>query len=285
MCARGFEEEKCFPTDSPNCCKEGLRLVCCVISSNKWLTNSLDVKTAFLLGKPIERTVFVRPSKEAKTDKVAGMTRSEISFFVCETSTRVKDATVSDLIAANNIVKFIQNTTTYICIPLFDIEPLNIKLYSDASFNNLPNGGSQGGFIILLSDKYNNVAPIAWSSVKLKRVARSTIAAEALALSDGCDTSYFVATLTKEIIFMKQHNDINIEAFTDNRSLYETVHTAKPILDKRLRVEIAALREMCEKNELQISWIEKQHQLSDVLTKTRASPKTPIETIQKGKLQ
>ena len=106
------------------------------------------------------------------------MTRPEISFFVCETSTRVKDATVSDLIAANKIVKFIQNTTTYIRIPTFDIESLNIKLYSDVSFNNLPNGGSQGGFRILLSNKYNNVAQIAWSSVKLKCVARSTIAAE-----------------------------------------------------------------------------------------------------------
>ena len=165
------------------------------------------------------------------------------------------------------------------------MESLNIKLYSDASFNNLPNGGSQGGFIILLSDKYNNVAPIAWSSTKLKRVARSTIAAETLALSDGCDTSYFVASLAKEMIFTKQHNNINIEAFTDNRSLYETLHTTKSILDKRLRVEIAALREMCEKNELLINWIEKQYQLSDVLTKRGASPQSLIETIQKGKLQ
>ena len=113
-----------------------------------------------------------------KLNWVAGMTRPEISFFVCETSTRVKDATVSDLIAANKIVKFIQNTTTYIRIPTFDIESLNIKLYSDVSFNNLPNGGSQGGFRILLSNKYNNVAQIAWSSIKLKCVARSTIAAE-----------------------------------------------------------------------------------------------------------
>ena len=107
--------------------------------------------------------------------------------LVCETNTRVKDATFSDLIAANKVVKFIQNITTYIRIPTFDIESLNIKLYSDASFNNLTNGSSQGGFIILLSDTYNNVASIAWSSVKLKRVARSTIAAETLALSDGCD--------------------------------------------------------------------------------------------------
>ena len=217
-----------------------------------------------------------------KLNWVAGMTKAEISFFICETSTRVKYATVSDLIAANKIVKFIQNTTTNIRIPNFDIEPLNIKLYSDASFSNLPNGGSQGGFIILLSDKYNNVGPIAWSSINLKRVTRSTIAAKTLALSDGCDTSYFVASLTKEMIFMEQHNDINIEAFTDNRSLYETLHTKKPILDKRLRIEIAALREMYEKNELQISWTEKQHQLSDILTKGGASPKSPTETIQRA---
>ena len=57
------------------------------------------------------------------------------------------------------------------------------------------------------------------------------------------------------MIFMKQHNNINIEAFTDNRSLYETLHTTKYILDKGLQVEIAALREMREKNELLISWI------------------------------
>ena len=87
------------------------------------------------------------------------------------------------------------------------------------------------------------------------------------------------------MLFTKQHNNINIEVFTDNRSLYETLRATKPTLDKWLRVEIASLREMCEKNELLISWIEKQHQLSDVLTKRRASPKSLTETIQKGKLQ
>ena len=69
LCARGFEEERCFRTNSPTCCKEGPRLTCCVISSNKWPINSLDVKTAFLQGKPIEQTVFARSPKEAKTNK------------------------------------------------------------------------------------------------------------------------------------------------------------------------------------------------------------------------
>ena len=35
LCVRGFEEEQHFQTDNPTCCKEGLRLTCCIISSNK----------------------------------------------------------------------------------------------------------------------------------------------------------------------------------------------------------------------------------------------------------
>ena len=53
LCARGFEEEQNFRTDSPTCSRERLRLFCC-ISSNQWALNSLDVKTAFLQGKTLK---------------------------------------------------------------------------------------------------------------------------------------------------------------------------------------------------------------------------------------
>ena len=39
LCAKGFEEEQNFRTDSPNCSREGLRLSCCIISSNQWTLN------------------------------------------------------------------------------------------------------------------------------------------------------------------------------------------------------------------------------------------------------
>ena len=49
---------------------------------------------------------------------------------------------------------------------------------------------------------------------------------------------------------------------------YETLNTTRSILDKRVRVEISALREMCEKKRLSNTLVKKkQHQLSDVLTK------------------
>ena len=176
-----------------------------------------------------------------KLNWVSGMTRPKISFFVCETSTRIKDATISDLIAANKTIKFIQNTPTYILVPKLHLESLYIKLFADASFNNLHNGGSQGGFIVFICDKFNKITPIAWSSTKLKRVARSTLAAETLALTDGCDMSFFIASLAKEMIYPKIHKDIRIEGYTNNHSLCETVKSTNSLLDRRLRVEISAL--------------------------------------------
>ena len=154
------------------------------------------------------------------------MTRPEISFFVCTTSTRIEDATICDLISANKIVKFVNNTHTYIRIPTLHFESVYIKLFSDASFNNLQNGESQAGFLVFLSDKFNNIAPFAWSLTKLERVARSTLAAETLAFSDGCDMSFLIASLAKEMI-SKCSKYIRIEGCTDNHSLCETLNTTK----------------------------------------------------------
>ena len=65
LCARGFKEEQNFRTDSPTCSREGLRLSCCIISSNQWTLNSLDVKTAFLQ--------VLCPPKEANTNKIRNL--------------------------------------------------------------------------------------------------------------------------------------------------------------------------------------------------------------------
>ena len=42
----------------------------CIISSQQWTIKSIDVVTAFLQGKPMEREVYVRPPIEAYTDKI-----------------------------------------------------------------------------------------------------------------------------------------------------------------------------------------------------------------------
>ena len=68
---------------------------------------------------------------------------------------------------------------------------LTVGLYTDASFDRQPRGGSQQGYIIVIGDKrlaINDSAPaslVCWGSTKIHRVARSTLAAEAAALARG----------------------------------------------------------------------------------------------------
>ena len=70
LCARGFQELQYFHTDSPACSQESIHIAFAIIASNGWALTSIDVKTAFLQGKLIERTVFIHSPKEAKTNKI-----------------------------------------------------------------------------------------------------------------------------------------------------------------------------------------------------------------------
>ena len=66
LIARGFEETKNnFRTDSPTCLKESFRVALTIASSKCLTVNSIDIKAAFLQGKPIDRKVFLKPPKEA----------------------------------------------------------------------------------------------------------------------------------------------------------------------------------------------------------------------------
>ena len=58
-CACGFEEIKDFLTDSPCCSRIGAQSIFALIASNRWKEQAIDVKTAFLQGKQIERTVYL----------------------------------------------------------------------------------------------------------------------------------------------------------------------------------------------------------------------------------
>ena len=113
-----------------------------------------------------------------KINWVARMSRPEISYQVCEISTRVKNSTIADKFTINKVIKFIKSTRSHITIPAMNLESPQLLLYSVASFNNLPDGGSQGGYTVFLCDKFSSSVPIAWNSTRLKRVNRSTFAAE-----------------------------------------------------------------------------------------------------------
>ena len=73
---------------------------------------------------------------------ITNMRKPEFSFEVCYTSKIVNSATISDITKLNKVLKHIKSEKPYIKFPSLNIDTLSIRIYTDASFNNLPNGGS-----------------------------------------------------------------------------------------------------------------------------------------------
>ena len=211
---------------------------------------------------------------------LACISRPEISFDVSYFSGKVKDATVADVYQVNKVVTKVQNNPSFIHFPKLDPNSLHLRTYADGSFNSLSNGGSQGGQLVLLCDRYDRCCPLGWNSTRLKRVVRSALAAETLSMCDGCELSFFIAAMAKEIL----NSQIPLYVVTDSRSLYEALGSTKQLTDKRLRLEVYALREMVEEGDIKVMWVEGSKQLSDTLTKRGTSWKLLVEVLQNGEL-
>ena len=96
----------------------------------------------------------------------------------------------------------------------------------------LKDGSSQGGMIIFLVSGEGRASPITWISKKLRRVCRSTIAAETMSLLNAVDTSVWLSHLLDEL---KDKQLQTTEIYTDNMSLTEAVHSTKAMEEKTLR--------------------------------------------------
>ena len=209
----------------------------------------------------------------------ANISRPDMCFSSCELSTLQSRPTVADLAKANKALKEIKSEDVKIDFKPLNLEKVKLIVYCDASYGNLRDGGSQGGSIVFLYDGEKAV-PISWCSHRLKRVARSTLCAETLAAVEALDGAYLLSAIGTEIL----GRDLDINLYTDNKSLFDAINTTNVMLDKRMRVDIASLREMSENNEVSFFWIESKYQLADVFTKKGASKKKLIDVLQSSKL-
>ena len=201
-----------------------------------------------------------------KLNWVSTQTRPDISFDVCMLSSVMKKPQVSDLILANKVLLKAKDTPLSISFPALDVQEYQLVCYSDASLANLPSGKSAGGFIVFLESS-NRCCPVFWRSNSIRRVVRSTLAAETGAMVDALDTAYYISTVLQEMGLM-----VPIIAFTDNASLHKSAHSLTSVEEHRLQVEIAMIREMLGRGEISsISWIANSKQLADCLTKRGAS--------------
>ena len=104
-----------------------------------------------------------------------------------------------------------------------------------------------GGVIFFLAGSNGNYAPIHWQSKKIKRVVKSTIAAETLELLEAAEHCFFIRTVLCEIYKLNAKEDVlPAHLLTDNNSLYEAAYSTKTLSDKRLKIDICIIRECCQ---------------------------------------
>ena len=72
---------------------------------------------------------------------------------------------------------------------------------------------------------------------------------------------------------------------TDNKSLFDSIHSTKTVGDKRLLIDISCIRNKLVESEIhKVTWITAENQLADCLTKNEAPSSKLINVLQSGRL-
>ena len=215
---------------------------------------------------------------------LARQSRPDLFYEVSRLQQNLPTATVQQLHEANLLRKRACEVQYEIKIGAIDLEDLHVVMTSDASPGTMPRGGSQAGYFVLLSDsrirrKVHTVCPAAWSSHKLKRVARSSLATEAMGLCEGIEAAEYMRCALRELLdptydlktWETAAEHIPILACTDAQSLYDHLRTDGSIgKDRIFALDAAALRRFFDADNgrnAEVKWLPGKLMLSDGLTK------------------
>ena len=124
---------------------------------------------------------------------------------------------------------------------------------------------------------------------KIGRVCRSVKSAETRALEEAIDDGVNIARLVSEIytgsVNLKNPSQISVQAFTDSKSLWESLHNTRQCEEKLLRNSIAGLKELMELQMVDdVQWVPITKQLANCMTKRGNNSKWLLSVASKNKL-
>ena len=106
-------------------------------------------------------------------------------------------ASINELIQCNKIISKVKDIN--LKLPFRKLQGnLKLVVYTDASLGNLTDGSSQGAYLIFLVENNGWCNLLSWHSERLKRMPRSSLAAEAIAVLDGLEATYIFLNYRKE---------------------------------------------------------------------------------------
>lgn len=203
-------------------------------------------------------------AQRARGAYVATMCQPEASFdlsIAAQTTKPDKD----DITALNKRIKWQkENSSRGLNYVPLDLDSLKIVVFADASFANNKDYSSQIGYVIVMMDKHNNANTIHWSSIKCKRITRSVLASELYGLVQGFDIGAAITATVGAIL----NQETPLTICTDSKSLYDLLTKLGTTSEKRLMIDIMALRQSYERREIvEVIWIDGPTNPADAMTK------------------
>jgi hypothetical protein len=217
-------------------------------------------------------------------------TRVDATIDVNLLQSQVVCATVEMLQAANKVLRKVrQGPTKLFTRKIPEGQKIQLIAWSDTSWANRKDGKSTGGYLIgltghsVLEGERGHVTIVSWGTNKLKRVARSSMAAEMQALANAEDELHLCRLAWLE--FNGQDVDLNeVDAalhdiagtcIIDAKSIYDTLTSQNQptqLAEKRTALELLAYLKNTEANNTQTRWVHGGANLADGLTKLGAHP-------------
>ena len=232
---------------------------------------------------PVEKTKLRQVS--GQLNWLATQSRPDLSYDNCILGTSISRATVQDVYRANKALRKAKGQWLSLRFPKgFHLPTCRIVGFCDASFANLHDRGSQGGYIIFLCDENGLYCPVMWQSHRLRRVAGSTLTAECLAAVDAAEACIYIQSVLLDILCWETSKGPQISLISDSKSLVDATHATTTVQNKRLQIDISLLREMVNNGELnEFRWITGKNQTANALTKVGTSTDYLCEILQ-GKM-
>ncbi|KHJ34316.1 hypothetical protein EV44_g4291 [Erysiphe necator] len=148
---------------------------------------------------------------------------------------------------------------------VLNLRHAKLFIFVDASFANNEDLSSQIGYIIVIANETN-------------QEDHKFAITEIYGMVGGVDMGYAIATTINLIFSQLDLPEIPIIVCTDSYSLYECIVKLGTTKEKRLMIDIMALRQSYERRELyEIRWINGADNPGDAMTK--ANPNKALETL------
>ena len=205
-----------------------------------------------------------------KLNWLACQSRPDLKYDVLEHACYNQSPNVSNLKSLNKVTRRLIDGPQKIRFPKLDLvkSKLEIVVWTDASLGKLPNEGSGRGYIVFLKSGMK-FSPLAWHSNKISKVCTSIFAAETLGFNDGVAEALLMRQTISELLYQTPRDDIiPIICIMDSKQLHQHLQSTSQTSDKRIRLEVALLREDINKNNVKgIFLVRSEYNLADCLTK------------------